>query len=164
MNPLDFVPKSAMAVLIALLAVTSFKLHWDKNGLIVDVAVGKTQIAQLEGAIDKANATAATETAALTNQVLKAQNEAKKREATLLADATAAKSALDRLRVSTSQARATYSLTEVPTYASTQLTDTALQLLDQCSERYTVLAATTDRYTSYIQEVTQAWPVTPTEK
>ena len=77
MNPLDLIPKSAMALLIAVLMVTTVKLHWDKNGLVADVQIGKTQIAQLEGAIANANVKAITLTAELTNKVLKAQNDAK---------------------------------------------------------------------------------------
>lgn len=64
MNILDLIPRSAMAALIAILVVTSLKLHWDKNGLIVDVQVGKTQIAQLKEAHAATVATAATQLAA----------------------------------------------------------------------------------------------------
>lgn len=164
MNPLDFIPKSAMAVAIVILTATSVKLHWDKNGLIVDIAVGKTQIAQLEGAIDKANATAAIQTATLTKKVLDAQNAAKKREVILLADAESAKSALDGLRMSTSQARSTFNLAHVPSYASTELTDTVLKLLDQCSERYTSVAAIADQHASDVKTLVDAWPSVPAPK
>lgn len=143
---------------------TSCKVHWDNQGLVIDIHKEKVKVAELTSAIDHANATAAVQTAALSKKVLEAQNAAKKREVILLADAQSAKSALDGLRMSTSQARSTFSLAHVPSYASTELTGTVLKLLDQCSERYTSVAADADRYTSYIQEVTQAWPVSPETK
>ena len=156
MNPLDLIPKSAYAVLIAVLMVTTVKLHWDKKGLIVDVQVGKTQIAQLEGAIDKANAESAIQTAALTTQVLKAQNDAKKREATLRADVVATSDALDSLRLSTSTARSSYRLSGPTT--TTQYLDASLDALDSCSKEYSDLAAVTDGYASDIQTLVEAWP------
>jgi len=158
MNPLDFIPKSAMALLIAVLMVTTVKLHWDKSGLVVDVAVGKTTIAQLETAIATANATAATQTAALTNQVLKAQNDAKKRETVLLADAAATNDALDSLRLSTSKARSTYRLSGPATTTRYQYADTGLDLLDICAKEYSDLAAKADGHVSDLQMMQDAWP------
>jgi hypothetical protein len=164
MNPLALIPKSAYAVVIAMLMATSCSLHWDNQGLVVDIAKEKVVVADLKAAIKTADAKAAAESATLTKKVLEAQNAAKKREAILLADAKSANTALDGLRLSIATAKSSYNIANVPTYASTELTDTSLKLLDQCSERYTVLAATTDIYASYIQEVTQAWPVLPMVK
>ena len=158
MNPLDLIPKSAMALLIAVLMVTTVKLHWDKNGLVADVQIGKTQIAQLEGAIANANVKAITLTAELTNQVLKAQNDAKKREAVLLADAAATNDALDSLRLSTSKARATYRLSGPTATASYQYADTGLDLLDQCAKEYSDLAAKADGHVSDIKTLIDSWP------
>ena len=158
MNPLDLIPKSAYAALIAVLMVTTVKLHWDKSGLIVDVAVGKTTIAELETSIEKAKVKTITLTAELTNQVLKAQNDAKKREATLLADAAATNDALDSLRLSTSKARATYRLSGPTATSSYQYADTGLDLLDICAKEYSDLAAKSDGHVSDIKTLIQAWP------
>ena len=155
---LDLIPKSAYAALIAVLMVTTVKLHWDKSGLVVDVAVGKTTIAQLEGAIDKANAKSAEISATLTTQVLKAQNDAKKRDATLLADAAATNDALDSLRLSTSKARASYRLSGPTATASYQYADTGLDLLDICAKEYSDLAAKSDGHASDVKTLIQAWP------
>ena len=158
MNPLDLLPKSAMALLIAVLMVTTVKLHWDKNGLVADVQIGKTQIAQLEGAIANANVKAITLTAELTNKVLKAQNDAKKREDVLVAEKHDLDSALDSLRLSTSKARATYRLSGPTATTSYQYADTGLNLLDICAKEYSDLAAKSDGHVSDIQTLISAWP------
>jgi septation ring formation regulator EzrA len=160
---LDLIPKSAYAALIAVLMVTTVKLHWDKSGLVVDVAVGKTTIAQLEGAIDKANAKSAQISATLTTQVLKAQNDAKKREATLLADARDANNALDSLRLSTASTRAAYRLSGPTATASYQQFSASLDALDQCAKEYSDVAAVADQYGSDIQTLVAAWPINPKE-
>ena len=152
-----------MAALIAVLMVTTIKLHWDKNGLVADIQVGKTTIAQLEGAIDKANAESAIQTAALTTQVLKATNDAKKREVILLADAAATSDALDSLRLSTSQARAAYRLSGPTATASYLTEDAGLDLLDSCAKEYSDLAAIADRHVSDIQTLIAAWPTSKKE-
>ena len=156
MNPLDLIPKSAMALLIAVLMVTTVKLHWDKNGLVADVQIGKTQIAQLEGAIANANVKAITLTAELTNKVLKAQNDAKKREAVLVAEKHDLDTALDSLRLSTAVARRNFKLSG-PTATSAYI-DASLDALDQCSQRYSEVAADADRYGSNLQTLIDAWP------
>lgn len=160
-NPLDLIPKSAYAVVVAVLMATSCKVHWDNQGLVVDISKEKVTVAELKGAIKSADAKAATQSAELTKKVLEAQNAAKKREAVLLADAKSANSALDGLRLSIAASKSSYSLANISTYAGSELSNTSLDLLGQCSERYATLAAETDRYVSYIQEVTQAWPVLP---
>ena len=156
---LDLIPKSAYAALVAVLMVTTVKLHWDKSGLVVDVAVGKTAIAQLEGAIDKANAKSAEISATLTTQVLKAQNDAKKREATLLADARDTNAALDSLRLSTSTARTSYRLSGPTATASYQYADTGYELFDQCSGELVALAKASDGHASDVKMMIDAWPM-----
>lgn len=155
---LDLIPKSAYAALIAVLMVTTVKLHWDKSGLVVDVAVGQVKIAQLEGAISQANAKSAEISESLTRKVLDAQLLAKQREATLLADARATSDALDSLRLSTSKARATYRLSGPAATASYQYADTGLDLLDICAKEYSDLAAKADGHSSDVQMMIDAWP------
>ena len=155
---LDLIPKSAYAALIAVLMVTTVKLHWDKSGLVVDVQVGKTTIAQLEGAIDKANAKSAEISESLTRKVLDAQLLAKQREATLLADARDTNAALDSLRLSTSAARATYRLSGPTATTSYLYADTGLDLLDICAKEYSDLAAKADGHSSDVQMMIDAWP------
>ena len=161
---LDLIPKSAYAALIAVLMVTTVKLHWDKSGLEVDVQVGKTTIAQLEGAIYKANAKSAEISESLTRKVLDAQLLARKREATLLADAAATNDALDSLRLSTSKARAIYRLSGPTATTSYQYADTGYELLDLCAKEYSDLAAKADGHSSDVQTLIDAWPTTLADK
>lgn len=158
MNFFDLIPKSAYAALIAVLMVTTVKLHWDKNGLVADVQIGKTHIAQLETAIATANAEAATQAATLTTQVLKAQNDAKKREAILAADKHDLSDALDSLRLSTSKARATYRLSGPAATTSYFDPTTGYDLLDLCAERYSDLAAKADGHANDVKTLMDAWP------
>ena len=153
---LDLIPKSAMALLVVVFALANAKLHWDKSGLEVDVQVGKTQIAQLEGAINKANAKSAEISESLTRKVLDAQLLARQREATLLADAAATNDALDSLRLSTTAARTAYRLSG-PT-ATARYIDASLDALDQCAKEYSDVAAVADQYGSDIQTLVAAWP------
>ena len=155
---LDLIPKSAYAALIAVLMVTTVKLHWDKSGLEVDVQVGKTTIAQLEGAIDKANAKSAEISESLTRKVLDAQLLARQREATLLADAAATNDALDSLRLSTAAARSAFRLSGPTATASYLYADTGLDLLDICAKEYSELAAKADGHSSDVQMMIDAWP------
>ena len=164
MSFLDLIPKSAYAALIAVLMVTTVKLHWDKSGLEVDVQVGKTTIAQFEGAISQANAKSAQISATLTTQVLKAQNDAKKREATLLADARDTNNALDSLRLSTAAARTTFRLSGPTATTSYQYADTGYELLDLCAKEYSDLAAKADGHSSDVQTLIDAWPTTLADK
>ena len=156
---LDLIPKSAYAALIAVLMVTTVKLHWDKSGLVVDVAVGKTTIAQLEGAIYKANAKSAEISESLTRKVLDAQLQAKQREAVLAAEKHDLDTALDSLRLSTSKARASYRLSGPTATASYQYADTGLDLLDICAKEYSELAAKADGHSSDVKMMIDAWPM-----
>jgi hypothetical protein len=158
MNPLDFIPKTALAVLIVILTVLNLKAHWSVNSLTAEVANGKTQIAQLEGAIDKANAKSAEISETLTRKVLDAQSTARKREAALLADAAATNDALDSLRLSTSKARAAYRLSGPAATTSYQYADTGLDLLDICAKEYSDLAAKADGHASDVETLITAWP------
>jgi hypothetical protein len=156
---LALIPKTAMAALIAVLAVTTFKLHWDKAGLVVDIEVGRAKIAQLESAIDTANAKSAEVSASLTKKVLDAQLFAKKRETALLADAAATNDTLDSLRLSTSKARASYRLSGPSATTSYQYADTGLDLLDICAKEYSELAAKADGHASDVKTLIDAWPI-----
>lgn len=88
-------------------------------------------------------------------EVIAAQNAARLREGKLRMDAAAAKSAVAGLRraldAAVQAARADFA-TCVDTAA------TEAELLAQCSQRYSELAATADRHVSDIKTLTEAWP------
>jgi len=155
---LNLIPRWVLALAIAALALTSGKLLWQNKGLIADLATANTSIANYQTAIATANARAAQESATLTQKVLEAQNDAKKRETALRADVQSARNALDSLRHAADLSRAAYRLTGVPPNASADTADAAIDLLVKCSERYTDLAARADGHVSDIKTLTQAWP------
>lgn len=44
----NLIPKWVLAAIIAMLSATSCKLHWDKNGLIIDVEKAKVAVAEAD--------------------------------------------------------------------------------------------------------------------
>jgi hypothetical protein len=65
-NPLDFIPKSVLAVLVVCLSVIAVKLQWDKNGLTLVVEKGRVALAEVRAEHAQAVAAAATQVAAVT--------------------------------------------------------------------------------------------------
>jgi len=155
---LNLIPRWALAVAIAALAVTSGRLLWTNKGLVADLATANTSIANYQNAIAQANARAAQQAATLTQKVLDAQNEAKKRETALRADVQSARNALDSLRHAADLSRAAYRLTGAPPNAAADTADAAINLLVRCSERYSELAMRADGHVSDLKTLTQAWP------
>jgi len=155
---LDLVPSWVYALALIALGAANGVLLWENKDLQVDLSLQQVNVSQLQAAIAGANAHAAQESATLTQKVLEAQNEAKKREIALRADVQHARDALDSLRHAADVRRAAYRLTGVPPSASTDAADTAIDLLLQCSERYTNLAAKADGHVSDIKTLTDAWP------
>ena len=96
MTPLDFVPKSAMAVFIVVLMATTVKLHWDKNGLVIDIEKGKTTIAQLKEQHATTVAVAAVDLA-VANQ----QHRIKEQSLQVAFDAERAKANATRINIAT---------------------------------------------------------------
>jgi len=155
---LNLIPRWALALAIAALALTSGRLLWTNKGLVADIAIANTSIANYQNAIAQANARAAQQTATLTQKVLDAQNEAKKRETALRADVQSARNALDSLRHAADLSRAAYRLTGAPQNAAADTADAAINLLVRCSERYSELAMRADGHVSDLKTLTQAWP------
>ena len=155
---LNLIPRWMLALAIAALALTSGRLLWQNNGLVADLATKNTSIANYQTAFAKANARAAQESAALTQKVLDAQNEAKKRETLLRADVQSARNALDSLHHAADLSRAAYRLTGAPANAGADAADAAVDLFSRCSERYADLAAKADAHVSDIKTLIQAWP------
>ena len=155
---LDILPKSAYAALIAVLMVTTVKLHWDKTGLVLDVQVGKTKVAQLETSIATANAKSAEVSESLTRKVLDAQFAAQRRETALLADISSVNAALASLRLSTAATRTAFRLSGPTTTTQYQYADTGYELLDQCAGELTRISAAADGHSNDVQMMIQAWP------
>jgi hypothetical protein len=155
---LDLIPKSAYAALIAVLMVTTVKLHWDKTGLVLDVQVGKTKVAQLETSIATANAKSAEVSESLTRKVLDAQFAAQRRETALLADISSANAALASLRLSTAATRTSYRLSGPTTTTQYQYADTGYELLDLCTTDLVRVSTAADGHVSDLKMMIDAWP------
>lgn len=155
---LNLIPRWVLALAIAALALTSGRLLWQNKGLVADLATANTSIANFKTAIAEANTKAAQESATLTQKVLDAQNDAKKREIALRADVQSARAALDGLRHAADLSRAAYRLTGAAPNAGADAADAAINLLVICSERYTDLAAVADAHASDVKTLTDAWP------
>ena len=158
MTPLDFIPKSLLLIMVAALAVVALRLHFDKRSLELDVELRTAQVARLESAITLANAEAELKSALLNKKLTEAKNAAEKRNADLLAEKRSLDTALGSLRDATGQARSAFRLSGPATTASFGATDTVLDLLDRCADRYSSLAAKADGHVSDIQTLIQSWP------
>lgn len=92
----------------------------------------------------------------LQQKVIEAQNEAKKRETKLAADAASARAESGRLRNTIDSIRA--ELPNLTADAVRRYADTASVVLSECTAKYQELAETADRLDSERQTLIDAWP------
>jgi chromosome segregation ATPase len=121
-----------------------------------DVLTAEKRAADLQLAVAVANTEAANKSAALSAAVTKAQNEAQKRETELRAAAAAAGAESDGLRNDLSSLRD--QLAGLTEQARTERSAAIADVLGQCAQRYSDLAARCDRHVSDIQTLIEAWP------
>ena len=95
--------------------------------------------------------------AAMREQVLRAQEDAQKREEKLVADATAAGRAADGLRDEISGLRR--GLSAATAEANRRTADAALDVFQQCADEYRAVAQAADQHASDAMTLDQAWPV-----
>ena len=152
------VPRWVWIALVAALGATSCKLTIDLGSVKLELEKSKVATARLETTLAQATASAAVQSATLSQQVVKAQNESRKREAVILADAAASSTALDGLRKSVGQYGLRAAATNLPV-GSTALADSPFpELLLESTGRYVDLAATCDRHVNDIKTLMEAWP------
>ena len=94
--------------------------------------------------------------AAMREQVRKAQEDARKREEKLVADAAAAGRAADGLRDEISGLRR--GLSAATAEANRRTADVALDVFQQCTDEYRAVAQAADRHASDAVTLDQAWP------
>ena len=94
--------------------------------------------------------------AAMREQVRKAQEDARKREETLVADAAAAGRAADGLRSQIASLRRGLSAASAETNRRTA--DAALDVFQQCTDEYRAVAQAADQHASDAVTLDQAWP------
>ena len=89
-------------------------------------------------------------------QVMEAQEDARKREETLVADAAAAGRAADGLRDEISGLRR--GLSAATAEANRRTADAALDVFQQCADEYRAVAQAADQHASDAVTLDQAWP------
>ena len=94
--------------------------------------------------------------AAMREQVRKAQEDARKREEKLVADAAAAGRAADGLRSQIASLRR--GLSAATTEANRRTADAALDVFQQCADEYRAVAQAADRHANDAMTLDQAWP------
>ena len=153
---LDLIPRWLLLGAIAALAVFAGKLGIDLAGERSAVIRANDHVAAMEVLMQKAATQAAEETAALQTKVTEAQNDARKREITLRADADGARGELDGLRIEIDAARD--QLATASRDAAAQRAVAVGAVLQDCSRRYSGLAEKADRHVNDIRTLTDSWP------
>ena len=153
---LDLIPRPLL--LVALLAAALFAgvQTLQLASARGDVAQAEREASRLRDAIAVANTEAANKAAALQSQVLKAQNDAKKREATMRAAFDAAVSESDGLRGDVAALRDQLAGASADAGAERAL---ALgSVLAKCAAEHQKLAQRCDRHVDDLRTLTEAWP------
>ena len=138
----------AIAALIIFLAGAGAAHRYDTGQYAIK------ENARLEQVREQEKAARATERAQA-NNVITAQNEARKRESVALAAASSARTELGRLRNTLSGNVGACTTTDS---AGIQRTDPARELFGECAQALTDLAATADRLDSDRRTLMEAWP------
>ena len=94
--------------------------------------------------------------AAMREQIRRAQEDARKREETLVADAAAAGRAADGLRSQIASLRR--GLSAATAEANRRTADAALDVFQQCADEYRAVAQAADRHANDAMTLDQAWP------
>ena len=147
-----------IAAIAALLALTGVQ-YIELVGVRSDRDSARTEVSTLRTAIADANTRAAQQAADLSATVLKAQNEAKIREAALRGAAAAAATQSDGLRDDLTAERLRYD--QLSRDAVVERAAATSNVLADCSRRYQGMAAIADRHASDVKTLIEAWPKSP---
>ena len=147
-----------IAAIAALLALTGVQ-YIELVGVRSDRDSARTEVSTLRTAIADANTRAAQQAADLSATVLKAQNEAKIREAALRGAAAAAATQSDGLRDDLTAERLRYD--QLSRDAVVERAAAISNVLADCSRRYQGMAAIADRHASDVKTLIEAWPKSP---
>jgi hypothetical protein len=147
-----------IAATAALLALTGVQ-YIELVGVRSDRDSARTEVSTLRTAIADANTRAAQQAADLSATVLKAQNDAKIREAALRGAAAAAATQSDGLRDDLAAERLRYD--QLSRDAVVERAAATSNVLADCSRRYQGMAAIADRHASDVKTLIEAWPKSP---
>lgn len=144
--------------LVAALLLGVHTLDKSRQAIGYDRAKSKwdaDKLSQANATLQASEAARAVEKA-LKAKVEKAQNDANKRETKLAADAATARLVNDGLRDDLAAVRA--SLPDLTRDAVNRYAETASLVFEQCSRRYSDMAANADRFASDRQTLIESWP------
>lgn len=116
----------------------------------------RTEVAELQAAIARANEQAQAKAAEMQAAVTRAQNDATKRESILRASANDARAESDGLRDDIAAMRE--QLTTATRDAAAARAIAVGTVLQQCAAKYQDMAAIADRHASDVRTLMQAWP------
>lgn len=153
---LDLVPSWLWAAVVVMLTLACGGLYVELAKTNMDLANSRTANAALNTAIADAALEAAEQRIRFENQLTKAKDEARQREATLRDAADAARTESQRLRDTTNSLR-----DQLANASREAVLDRAVAIgavLSQCAARYQVLAERCDRHVNDLRTLTEAWP------
>jgi len=131
----------------------------ERAALQVIIADDATKAAERETQLAEARTRVAERETELSNQIIEAQNEARKREALLRSAAVAAVAESVSLRDDVASLRG--QLDQLSRDAVIERGLAIAGVLNQCAARYQGLAERCDRHASDVQTLTEAWPKSP---
>lgn len=143
---------AAAAALLALTGLQTVRLSASQG----DAATARIESASLRVAMAEANTQAALQSAALSNQILKAQNEAKIREAGLQLAAVAATTESDGLRDDLAVVRD--QLSQLSHNAVVERAAAVSNVLTDCTAKYQGMADKAGKHASDVRTLIEAWP------
>lgn len=153
---LDLIPSWVWAAAVFALSGLVVFTYIELGSARLSLADALTEVSSLKVAIAESNTKAAEQKADIANQVLKAQNEAKLREATLRAYAAAARTESDGMRGDLADLRQQYD--KLSRDAVIERAAAVGVVLAQCTERYQGVAEKAERHASDVKTLIDAWP------
>ena len=156
---LELVPRWVLAAMVAALVALSGWLYVGLGAANLKLADSRAEVAVLKVEIAEANTKAAEQKAELASQVLKAQNEAKKRENILRSGAAAAATESDGLRNDLASMRDQYD--KLSRDAVIERAAAVGIVLADCTRKYQGMAETAGRHASDVRTLIDAWPKSP---
>lgn len=155
---LELIPKWALALLLAAALATAGKLEWDSHETARELEKKEAYVAQLEATIANANAVSARVHAENEVRVREATDAAARRQRYLVADIANADDELSRLHALVSLYADNAGPGTSDRTPADHYTATFAELLLQCGERYTAVAAAADGHASDVKTLVDAWP------
>lgn len=153
---LNLIPRWLLAAMVVAFSISTGVLYAKLAHSQSETAQARQEASNLRATISENNAATARREADLQANVVRAQNESKKRETELRVAVDLARAESGRLRNATASLR-----DQLSRLSSDAVIDRATAIgavLSQSAERYQLLAASCDRHVSDLRLMIDAWP------